>query len=553
MNSRTDDQYLSAQLIAYIGNKRRLIPFLREIFRKLERRNGTTRFLDPFSGSGAVSRLGRHMGYEVHANDIERYSYDINLCHIAGDLQNQQKILKQPLMEEIEYMNSLPLKKDGFFAGTYAPERINEENRYLGERLFYTPRNACFIDTVRDEINERYPREKFSDQTRSFLIAPLLYQAATHANTSGVFKAYHRGFGGHGADALSRIMKDMALQFPVLTENGTGHMYNENAADFCAARCGDICYLDPPYNQHQYGSNYHILNTIALWDKPVITGKKDSDGALVSKAGIRTDWQKTRSDFCSRPKAADALKALMENIDADHIVLSYNTDGIIPFEELIEIVSGHGSVGLEIQEYTKYRGGRQSLHRKTKNIEFQLVISRGSTHGKTAGSEPTHFLLNYKLNELLLQTFSPDRMLREFQIIKKADGNWNIEICGAGFELYRGIWFATKPDRSFIENLDMGQKLEFYEKLKTAQTKDRTEELEILFSEMLNCTGKTEIRFLFSTYLKVLRKIAHRKYRIQYYVYYERLARFIKDRDVFTKNNIKKMKELKELAEKRFQ
>ena len=44
----------------------------------------------------------------------------------------------------------------------------------------------------------------------------------------------------------------------------------------------DLVYLDPPYNQHQYGSNYHLLNTIALWDKPeinkeiYINGKKTS-------------------------------------------------------------------------------------------------------------------------------------------------------------------------------------------------------------------------------------------------------------------------------------
>ena len=30
----------------------------------------------------------------------------------------------------------------------------------------------------------------------------------------------------------------------------------------------DIAYLDPPYNQHPYGSNYHVLNTVAVWDKP---------------------------------------------------------------------------------------------------------------------------------------------------------------------------------------------------------------------------------------------------------------------------------------------
>ena len=30
----------------------------------------------------------------------------------------------------------------------------------------------------------------------------------------------------------------------------------------------DIAYLDPPYNQHPYGSNYFMLNLIASYKKP---------------------------------------------------------------------------------------------------------------------------------------------------------------------------------------------------------------------------------------------------------------------------------------------
>jgi adenine-specific DNA-methyltransferase len=36
---------------------------------------------------------------------------------------------------------------------------------------------------------------------------------------------------------------------------------------------GDILYLDPPYNQRQYATNYHMLKTIAKYDNPIIHGK----------------------------------------------------------------------------------------------------------------------------------------------------------------------------------------------------------------------------------------------------------------------------------------
>src|SRR6056297_3116192 len=66
--------YLTHQLIAYIGNKRRILGFLYRIFSRLQEKHPIHSFIDPFAGSGAVSRLARQMGYEVAANDWEDYS-----------------------------------------------------------------------------------------------------------------------------------------------------------------------------------------------------------------------------------------------------------------------------------------------------------------------------------------------------------------------------------------------------------------------------------------------------------------------------------------------
>ncbi|WP_319417394.1 DNA adenine methylase [Marispirochaeta aestuarii] len=74
--------YLKRQLIAYIGNKRRLLPSLHRLFLRLEDQHPIHDMLDPFAGSGAVSRLGRAMGYRVHANDWEEYSRIINRVYL---------------------------------------------------------------------------------------------------------------------------------------------------------------------------------------------------------------------------------------------------------------------------------------------------------------------------------------------------------------------------------------------------------------------------------------------------------------------------------------
>ena len=121
---------------------------------------------------------------------------------------------------------------------------------------------------------------------------------------------------------------------------------------------GGITYLDPPYNQHQYGSNYHMLNTIALWDKipaPMVLNEK---GVLREKAAIRKDWVKTRSSYCYRSKAEEAFAGLMKSIRSDKILISYSNDGVIPFEAMMDICDEKGKTGILSNEYTKYRGGR---------------------------------------------------------------------------------------------------------------------------------------------------------------------------------------------------
>ena len=136
----------------------------------------------------------------------------------------------------------------------------------------------------------------------------------------------------------------------------------------------DLVYLDPPYNQHQYGSNYHLLNTIALWDKPVINKNIYIDGKKTDKSGIRKDWIKTRSLYCYKKTARDTLINLLENIDTNYIVMSYSTDGIIEYDDLISILENKGKLNIVSSEYIKYRGAKRSIVNKTKNVEYLFVV-----------------------------------------------------------------------------------------------------------------------------------------------------------------------------------
>ncbi|MFW5801530.1 MAG: DNA adenine methylase, partial [Spirochaeta sp.] len=347
-------RYLQDQLIAYIGNKRTLLPFLQRVFSQYAGAAAGLRFYDPFAGAGAVSRLAKTMGYQVHCNDWEEYSYVINSCWLGVDQCDLDLIFQkrggvEAVFNELQSVGEHGKPVQPYISRHYAPKRTATAD-YRRERLFYTRENAEFIDAVRTQIDEWYPDgelEAGDIRAKHILLGSLLYEAATHANTSGVFKAFHKGFGGHGGDALGRIMAPMQLEIPVLHDSlpGVRHVVTRmDAARAAGEGSYDLVYLDPPYNCHQYGSNYFMLNTIARWDRPAVDNSFAPDGRLAQKAGIRKDWTDTRSPFCSRSLASQALAGLLDTLDSRFIMMSYNTDGIISFEEQMDLFASRGKV-----------------------------------------------------------------------------------------------------------------------------------------------------------------------------------------------------------------
>ena len=98
------------------------------------------------------------------------------------------------------------------------------------------------------------------------------------------------------------------------------------------------------------------------------------DGKKTNKSAIRTDWTKTKSTFCYKSSAEADFKKLIDNINAEHLMISYSTDGIIPFDNILDILSSKGKINIVSSEYTKYRGGKQALTTKTKNVEFVILV-----------------------------------------------------------------------------------------------------------------------------------------------------------------------------------
>lgn len=367
---RTTD-FVFNQLIPYIGNKRKLLDLITQALGHTTKCKVPT-FLDLFSGSGVVARLAKTLGYRVIANDWEPYAKLINGCYIANNQPPDFKALGG-YEKALGILNSLPPRVD--WITDHLCPRDDENYDIAVDRMFYMRKNGMRIDAIRRQIFEWHESGTIDDAEQDCLLAPLLYQACYTSNTSGVFKGFHNGWGGQTKTALYRIASDLRLTPSVFFDNGfDNHVFCDDAqriAERMRTDELDVVYLDPPYNQHPYGSNYHVLNTIALWDKPGLS-KTITPG---TKSAIRLDWRtERRSAYNYADEAARAYAKLLKTLNARFVLTSYSTDGFIPLEKMLEANINRGHIRIEMKGYKRYRVSSQRFSNKPMNVEFVIVL-----------------------------------------------------------------------------------------------------------------------------------------------------------------------------------
>jgi adenine-specific DNA-methyltransferase len=201
-----------------------------------------------------------------------------------------------------------------------------------------------------------------------------------------VFKGFHRGWGGATKTAWYRIRSTLTLAAPVFWDNGRDNLvYREDANVLASEIECDIAYLDPPYNQHQYGANYHLPNTVVLWDKPPISPAYVARHEDNGKSAIRKDWRtERRSRYCYKDTALEAFEELICRTRARFILVSYSTDGIIPLDDLLEILAGKGELSVVTQRYKRYRVSSQRPSPKSYNVEFVIIVNTNKLPNRTS-------------------------------------------------------------------------------------------------------------------------------------------------------------------------
>lgn len=382
--AQSTHDYAFSQLIPYIGNKRKLLPLIIDGIRETGLRSG--KFLDVFSGSTVVGRMAKELGFQTYVNDWEPYAYHLNRCFVT--LNKEPDFNKLGGADRVfRILNDIQPRED--WVTQYLCPDDDENPDLTRERLFFTRENGMLIDAMRYQIQEWHEDGMIDEDELSYLIAPLLYSASYVSNTSGLFNAFHAGFGGGTKTGLNRIKSCINLQKPILYDNKMQNVaFCQDAVtlanDLAANTDLDIVYLDPPYNQHSYGSNYHVLNSLALWDKPELP----ENIGRGNKSAIRKDWQESRrSDYNYSKSSTAAFSELVDALKTRYALVSYSTEGNIPAHELVAASADVGELKCVMEPYQRYRVSKQRPSSRPRTLEFVLVIDKQGKHKASSGEE----------------------------------------------------------------------------------------------------------------------------------------------------------------------
>ena len=311
-------------MIKYIGSKRRLVPVLGELVSLA----GARTALDLFTGTTRVAQEFKSRGVLVTAVDLATYAHVFAQCYIETDASG---VDLGELGTIIDRLNNLPGDPG------YVTETFCTESRY------FQPKNGARIDAIRNVIESEFQ----DSPLRPILLTSLIEAADRVDSTTGLQMAYLKSW-------APRAHNDMELRIPDLLP-GSGVAIHGNALDV-AKTIGsfDVAYLDPPYNQHRYFTNYHIWETLVRWDAP------DYYGVACKRIDSRDEG--TKSLFNAKRAMPDALRQVVKDVDCEVLILSYNDESWVSMEELAEMCAARGAVEVLAYDSKRYVGAQIGIY-----------------------------------------------------------------------------------------------------------------------------------------------------------------------------------------------
>ncbi len=330
-------------MIKYLGSKRVLIPRLVETILGFD---GVRTFFDVFSGTSRVGHAMKRTGLLVTANDHNAYAYALASCYVAAN----RNVLLGRVESILAELRRVPARA-GYITDIYCHRS-----------RFFHPKNGERIDAIRDRIEalDLEPDEK------AVALVSLMEAADRVDSTTGVQMAYLKQW-------APRAHNELSLRVPDFLP-GPGRAIEMEAVEAAREVEADVAYLDPPYNQHNYLRNYHIWETLVRWDAPEVYGV----------ACKRMDCKDRKSAYNSKPGIQGALTDLLQNLNARYVVVSFNNEGYISREDMLELLAPLGDVTVQSVAHDRYVGAKIGIYnpagekvgavRHLKNVEYLFTV-----------------------------------------------------------------------------------------------------------------------------------------------------------------------------------
>lgn len=363
---------LAIQNRRYLGNKFKLLPFIDRIV-KQECKNINT-VADIFAGTGVVCSLFK--GKKLILNDLLYSNYITYDAWFGSEYVDKVK-----LYSLIKNYNDVNVTEDNYMSDNFS-------------NTFFSESDCKKIGYIRENINTLYDDGYINKREKEVLITTLLYAMDRVANTCGHYDAYIRN---------SKFEKKLELyMLEVSNENNPNNVfYQEDANELVKTIEADLVYIDPPYNSRQYCDAYHLLENVALWEKPKVEG-----------VARKMDRSKLKSKYCTN-SAVKVFEDLIRNIKAKYILLSYNnmankgndrSNSKISDDDILRILKNKGEVKVFSEKYKAFTTGKTSI--KDNEERLFLCICNNEIDKKKIIQSPLNYTGGkYKILNQILPLF----------------------------------------------------------------------------------------------------------------------------------------------------
>lgn len=315
-------------MIKYLGSKRTLVGAIGRVAEAV----GAQDAIDLFTGTTRVAQELKRRGLHVTAVDIATYSEVLAECYIATDAAEVDEIELADALDELRGL----APRAGYFTETFCVRA-----------RYFQPKNGARIDAIRDRIQARYAHSPL----HGVLLTSLIEAADRVDSTTGIQMAYLK-------DWAPRAHNDLELRRPELIAGPGRALRGDATALIDELPRTDFLYLDPPYNQHRYFTNYHVWETLVRWDAP------EHYGVACKRIDARD--AATKSVFNRRREMPLALADLLRRARAEVVAVSYNDEAWIAPDEMLAALrdAGHEDARLVAFDRRRYVGAQIGIHNR---------------------------------------------------------------------------------------------------------------------------------------------------------------------------------------------